>query len=506
MMKIRFENFKTVSKFAAGQKTRKGLQMESFSEFVIRNEGADTAMLLLSREKYRGLDMDLAVNTIEVRRKLRKKVPSWYDVPELAYPLKLSGEQCSSEATAIYKAGLVRRLFPDGKARVADLTGGLGVDAWAFSQVSEAVLYNEMNPDLAKAAERNFRLLGRDNITVTSYCVTAAAPCHSDRRAKPEACETVAASASCHFDRRAQPEVEKSAHIKEILQDFHPDLLFLDPARRDTAGRKVFLLEDCSPDILSLKKELFDRCRFILLKLSPMADITMLLDRLGPECREIHILASGGECKEVLVLMDREFSGDCSFTVCSGASSMTFTCNELAEAVPRFLSSHETLRPDAVLYEPGKALMKAGAFNILCEKFPLEKLARFTHYYIFTPENPHTALESSASEPERRPDPDSPTASFPAELSDNGKFFLIKEVLPLNNRNLKDIALRYPKGEVTARNIKMDTDTLRRKLRIASGATLHIFALSCALPAPSTSACQHKSTAENLLLVTEPLG
>ena len=321
--------------------------------------------------------------------------------------------------------------------------------------------------------------------------------------------------------------MEKSAHIKEILQDFHPDLLFLDPARRDSSGNKVFLLEDCSPDILSLKKELFGQCRFILLKLSPMADITMLLDRLGPECREIHILASGGECKEVLVLMDREFSGDCSFTVCSGASVLEFARSELSGAVPRFLSSPEKLRPGAVLYEPGKALMKAGAFNILCEKFPLEKLARFTHYYIFTPGNPHSALESAASEPEKRPDtaPDSPAASFPAKLSDNGKFFLIKEVLPLNNRTLKDVSRRYPKCEITARNIKTDTETLRRKLQITSGAPFHIFALGCLLPAASSvpapsslaalsspaqpshskAALRTPATA-SLLLITEPLG
>ena len=470
--------------------------MESFSEFVIKNEGADTAMLLLSKEKYRGMDMDLAVNTIEVRRKLRKKVPSWYDVPELAYPLKLSGEQCSSEATAIYKAGLVRRLFPDGKARVADLTGGLGVDAWAFSQVTEAVLYNEMNPGLASAAARNFRLLGMDNINTVSYrIVPASSP---DRRAQPEACETATASASCHFDRRAQPEVEKSAHIKEILQDFHPDLLFLDPARRDTAGRKVFLLEDCSPDILSLKKELFGKCRFILLKLSPMADITMLLDRLGPECREIHILASGGECKEILLLLDREHHGECSVTVAShrgnaaaepegrftfrGWSRMTFGMDELL-AGPEALYpvSPDELSPGALLYEPGKALMKAGAFNALCRRFPLKKLGRFTHYYVTDPER--AGMDGM---------PD--LASATDTLAGFGRFFTIRQVLPLNRQSIKDIGRNFPKAEVSARNIKMDTDTLRKKLGVSSGGDIHVFGLSCSLSDGNA----------NLLIVSEP--
>ncbi len=395
--------------------------MENFSDFITKNENTDTARLLLSYKGDEDFDIDLAVNTIEVRRKLRKKVPSWYAVPGLAYPVRLSGEQCSSEKTALYKAGIVSSLFPDRKPRTADLTGGLGVDTWAFSRVASAVLYNEMNSRLADAAEKNFRMLGAENITVMSRML------------------------------------DPGTSTQEILGDFRPDLVFLDPARRDGDGRKVFLLEDCSPDILKLKDGIFRLCRYILLKLSPMADISMLLERLGKECMEVHILAVSGECKEVVILMDRDFRGKCRIVVNSGASSVDFLHDELRDAVPDYICGTEDLCPGALLYEPGKALMKAGAFDILGRRFPLRKLARFTHYYIYT---------GSPSD-------------IPQELRDNGSFFSIIEAMPLNNRTVRETSRKYLRGEVTARNLKMDTDTLRRKLGISPGPDVHIFGLRC---------------------------
>lgn len=424
--------------------------MGKFSDFVIENENADTAMLMLRGKGRVDIDIELAVSTIEVRRKIRKKVPSWYGIPELAYPLRLSGEQCSSEATAIYKADIIRRLFPEGNANVADLTGGLGVDSWAFSKVAASVLYNEMNPTLASSAERNFRLLGKDNISVVSF------------RLVPE--------------RQCGGHQEKTAG--GILGSFRPDLIYLDPARRDAGGKKVFLLEDCSPDVLALKPDLFRQCRYVLLKLSPMADISMIYGRIGRQCREIHILASGGECKEIIVLLDRESEGECTVTAGTPLSVMQFGYEELRNAVPRSLSSADSIFPGAVLYEPGKALMKAGAFNVLCERFPLEKLSQFTHYYILASHMP----ESGASGDSASRHSGVSYEDLSETLSSNGKFFVIREVLPLNNRNIKDIGKRYPQCEVTARNIKMDTDTLRRKLGASSGGDIHIFALHCDLP------------------------
>ena len=452
--------------------------MESFSEFIEKHENDDTARLLLSGKIPDNIDAGLAADTIEVRRKLKKKVPSWYAHPELAFPLKLGAEQCSSEITARYKAAFVHMIF----RRIADLTGGLGVDSWAFSLAARQVLYNEMNPVLAAAAKANFKALGADNIQVRSCRISA------------KGSSTVLAEESLDEIREDVPELTPA----ELLHDFRPDLVYLDPARRGDDGSKVFLPEQCSPDIISLKDGLFEVCRFILIKLSPMADINLLLKRLGDSCIELHILAAGGECKEILLLMDREHHGECSVTVAShrgnaaaepecrftfrGWSRMTFGMDELL-AGPEALNpvSPDELSPGALLYEPGKALMKAGAFNALCRRFPLKKLGRFTHYYVTDPER--AGMNGM-------PDLDSATDT----LAGFGRFFTIRQVLPLNRQSIKDIGRNFPKAEVSARNIKMDTDTLRKKLGVSSGGDIHVFGLSCSLSDGNA----------NLLIVSEP--
>lgn len=447
--------------------------MESFSEFVTKHENDDIAGLLLSGKFPDNIDPGLAANTIEVRRKMKRKVPSWYRHPELVYPLKLSGEQCSSEATAMYKAALAERIFRADnrtcghdlgnccrKPRIADLTGGLGVDSWAFSSVADAVLYNEMNPDLAAAAEANFAALGCSGITVKSFMTVSSHGKTDGSRRDPETGTGHTAS------REMTPE--------NIIGDFRPDIIFMDPARRSADGSKVFLLEHCSPDVLTLQEELFSLGRYIMLKVSPMADTDMLLKRLGDTVRQLHIMAAGGECKEMLILMDREFHGECTVTAanfhgygavtgpgaCNGWAEMEFTLAGLRENDCCGTGSSDLLREGALLYEPGKALMKAGAFRILDRRFPLEKLGRFTHYYI---------LDAEAS------------GKFRDELEDFGKFFVICEVLPLDKRSIKETGKKYPEAEVTARNIKMDTDTLRKKLGVSSGDSVHIFGLRCDL-------------------------
>ena len=388
--------------------------MESFSEFIEKHENDDTARLLLSGKIPDNIDAGLAADTIEVRRKLKKKVPSWYAHPELAFPLKLGAEQCSSEITARYKAAFVHMIF----RRIADLTGGLGVDSWAFSLAARQVLYNEMNPVLAAAAKANFKALGADNIQVRSCRISA------------KGSSTVMAEESLDEIREDVPELTPA----ELLHGFRPDLVYLDPARRGDDGSKVFLPEQCSPDIISLKDGLFEVCRFILIKLSPMADISLLLKRLGDSCIELHILAAGGECKEILLLLDREHHGECSVTVASHRGN--------AAAEPE---------------------------------------GRFTHYYVTDPER--AGMDGM-------PDLDSATDT----LAGFGRFFTIRQVLPLNRQSIKDIGRNFPKAEVSARNIKMDTDTLRKKLGVSSGGDIHVFGLSCSLSDGNA----------NLLIVSEP--
>lgn len=474
--------------------------MDSFEKFIVENGNADTVWLVMACKEWpvpedaelAELDAkSLAVNTIEGRRRLRKKLPEWVACTGLVYPSSLCAEQCSSSDTARYKASIVQRIFNEyvgtvasmvgdpcrttGSAtenkmvtepakvtigtrktgRIADLTGGLGVDSWAFSEVAEEVLYNEMNPALAAAARHNFKALGVTNIFIKNSEAT-------------------------------------SDSLKDIFGDFRPDVIFLDPARRDSAGKKVFLLEDCSPDVLKILPELFGISRFVLLKLSPMADITMAVERLdrtyeeylekasgkgwnGQWVREVHVVASGGECKELLILLDGEWNEGYSLTCREDGKTLTFKPEEITKAKAGY--------PDStfarIIFEPGKSLTKAGVSNAICERFGLVKLARFTHLYTIS-----EPLSDSESEQRTAP------------LKDFGKVFYVKEILPLNKSSMKDVGKRYPHSEVSAKNIPMSSDELRTRLKVKSGDDAHIFGVRIETP----------YNEDNYLIVTEPSG
>lgn len=474
--------------------------MDSFEKFIVENGNADTVRLVMACKEWpvpedaelAELDAkSLAVNTIEGRRRLRKKLPEWVACTGLVYPSSLCAEQCSSSDTARYKASIVQRIFNEyvgtvasmvgdpcrttGSAsenkmvtsagsvtigtrktgRIADLTGGLGVDSWAFSEVAKEVLYNEMNPALAAAARHNFKALGVTNIFIKNSEAT-------------------------------------SDSLKDIFGDFRPDVIFLDPARRDSAGKKVFLLEDCSPDVLKILPELFGISRFVLLKLSPMADITMAVERLdrtyeeylekasgkgwnGQWVREVHVVASGGECKELLILLDGEWNEGYSLTCREDGKTLTFKPEEITKAKAGY--------PDStfarIIFEPGKSLTKAGVSNAICERFGLVKLARFTHLYTIS-----EPLSDSESEQRTAP------------LKDFGKVFYVKEILPLNKSSMKDVGKRYPHSEVSAKNIPMSSDELRTRLKVKSGDDAHIFGVRIETP----------YNEDNYLIVTEPSG
>ena len=416
----------------------------SFADFILQHEGDDPVRLLLARDKYPEVDIDLAVTTLEVRRKLRTKVPEWYAVPSLIYPFRLSGEQCSSSETARYKAKVCgSSLVPEPslcdpshkwappsyaaegghrfgdqtapaneRLRIADLTGGMGVDAWAFAQVAEEVLYNEMQVELVRATELNFRELGVGNVRFRNC--------------------------------RVEP-----GKVAEVLDGFRPDVIFLDPARRAGDGRKVFLIEECQPDVLGLLPELFEASRYVLLKLSPMADITMACKRLGAHVKEVHVVAAGGECKELLFLLDRDWKGIPATFIVEGGAVMEIPGQAGNDGPSLVISIGAKRSGEIFLFEPGKALLKAGAFSLPCERFGLTKLGQHTHLYV--------------------------GEAVPEALRPFGKVFEILEVLPLNNRTMKEAGKRWPQAEVTARNVPMTSDLLRKKLGCASGGDIHLF-------------------------------
>ena len=359
--------------------------------------------------------------------RMKKKVPEWSAFEGLSFPSGLSMEQCSSSVTALYKSRLCLRIAPH--PTVADLTGGLGVDSWAFSQIAGKVLYNEMNTQLFEAVKSNFGTMGISNVIFSN-------------------CEIVSGS------------------IQAFLgNDFKPDIIYLDPARRSSTGKKVFLIEDCRPDVLTLKEELLEAAPTLLIKLSPMADITMALKRLGPEVRELHCVGADGECKELLVVLQKGWSGAARII----AGGFSFLPEEESAAAVSYCPDSKTLGAMPLLFEPSSTLLKTGAFKLLCERFPLFKLGRHTQLY-------------------------AANIIIPA-LEGLGKWFRIEDCLPFDKRTVAELGKRLERCEVTARNLPMSSEELKRKMGTASGGSTHIFAFSADFTEEKSS---------RLILLTSP--
>lgn len=415
--------------------------MTALEQFILEHENDDIPSLLLSKSKFAGVDVEQACLAIQCRRRMKEKVPVYYAVAGLRYVSTLSAEQCSSQKTAQFKAQVAAEIL-DGSGgqaglgadpglagkrpqawNIADLTGGMGVDAMVFSQVAAEVLYNEMNPVLAEATAHNFALLGINNVRFSQWEVkTAEKSGISDAGGSDESEDTSKASAES---------------IWAALDAFRPDLIFLDPARRSDSGAKVFRLEDCSPNLLELKDDLLARCPRLLVKLSPMADISAIAQALGSNVKQVYLVASDGECKEMLVHLDREHNGAYDIVVHEEGGTFAFTPEEERQAVARKADSLDEWQDCPALFDPGKALLKAGCFKLLSQRFGLTKLATSTHLY------------------------GGPIESLPAGL---GRCWLIDRVLPFSSHTLKALGCEYPPMDVTARNIPLTSQQLAQRI------------------------------------------
>ena len=381
------------------------------NDFILAHEADSPAELMLHRERWPDIDMTEAVKCIQGRVKARSKLPLWYAEPGLVYPQSLSLEQCSSQATALYK-----QRFVNSGDRVADLTGGLGVDSWSISQAAVSVDYFERSEELCDCARHNFSVLGRDNIKVRREETT--------------------------------PEM-----LGGIPSDTY-SLIYLDPARRGKDGGRVYSLRDCEPDITVLRHELLRIAPRILLKASPMADIRVLLSEL-PEAAEVRIVSHNNECKEVLILMQRGHSASpedipiAAVEILDDSASQTaefhFSLRKEMEVAADLASPSEIT---GFLYEPSPALLKSGAFKLPTVRFGLRKISASTHYYVG----------------------DTVIDGFP------GKIRRIIEVLPFHKAAIRDFRKKYPSCSVTARNFPMTSEELRRRLGTSESDTLRVLA------------------------------
>lgn len=327
------------------------------------------ADLALQRSKYKHLtdeEWRWFLQQVEGRERTAEKLPTFATIEDWWYPVRLSCEQCSSELTARYKAHIIESSnSPNHK--FLDLTGGYGVDTFFLSELFEETDYVEQNAELCRIAEHNFAL---------------------GRKSKVERQKLSIAVHNCTAE-------EFLASVNEENEGDY-DLIFLDPARRDSHGGKVFRLGDCTPNVVELMPDLVSHLApegRIMLKLSPMIDLTQAIKELqtphGLPSREeikwdIHVVAVKNEVKEVLLLSHQK----------SDVRNQTITAIDLDKKEQAFVFTREeeqmcpsgigqwTLDRGHFLYEPNAAILKGGAYKLVSERFGLQKLDVNTHLYV----------------------------------------------------------------------------------------------------------------------------
>ena len=371
--------------------------------FIEENIRADVRSLALQAKKYPKVDMAMAVVQIAGRQIAEAKVPSWSCVEGLLYPKHLSMEQCSSEVTALYKASLV-----EGKT-FADLTGGFGIDCSFLSRRFKKADYVERQAELCELAKHNFPLLGL-NIEV-----------HNEDGV-------------------------------EYLKRMDPvDCLFLDPARRDGHGGKTVAISDCEPDVSMLEDLLVEKAKTVMVKLSPMLDLSLALKTLK-NVREVHVVSVNNECKELLLILQKqsissEVSIHCEHIVNDLHQHFVFTQEQ-----ERISDCPLTSQVEAYLYEPNASILKAGAYRSLTQSYEVKKLHPSSHLYTSS----HFIED------------------FP------GRRFQVEAVSGFGKKELKTFLQGMEKANLTIRNFPSSVADLRKRLKLKEGGEDYIFATTLA--------------------------
>lgn len=394
-------------------------------QFILMHEREDVRKTAL---RFVRDDMPLLLAQIAGRQMAEKKIPLWYAERDIIYPPHLSLEQSSSELTARYKSSLVsgnsdKKLnfasvepidpYPVEwkNNHFADLTGGMGVDFSFISPHFRNAAYVEQDQELCRIAEHNFGVLGLTNVSL--HCSDA----------------------------------------ESFLKGISPlDFIYLDPSRRDESGRKLFRIEDCTPDLSEIKTLLFERSDNAMVKYSPMLDISLAVKTLS--CvREVHIVSVENECKELLFLLSKkdetvETATEPLFVAVNlkkagGKECFSFTMEQEQKATIPFANE-----PGHYLYEPNASILKAGAFKSVAALYNLQKLHINSHLY--------TSNKF--------------VKDFPGRIFEMETFFIP------NKKNTKSFSQETKKANITVRNFPMTVAEIRRKTGLQDGGDTYLFA------------------------------
>ena len=372
------------------------LLKNEYQAYINENINSDILKLALNPGIKTSFDFKELLEQIEAKKKCKIKLPTWFNTPNIYYPNKLNIEQTSSEITARYKSNLV-----NGKSLI-DLTGGFGVDTYYFSKVINGVTHCELDFNLSKIVAHNYKQLNVSNVI-------------------------------CR-------DIDGLDFLN--TSDKNYDWIYIDPSRRNEKKGKVFYLNDCLPNVPKHLDLLLSRSYNILIKTSPLLDISIGLEELS-HIKEIHVIAVNNDVKELLWVLEKDNLRELKIKTINITKSGNEVFN-LKLKEEKILSNISLSLPLNYLYEPNSAILKSGAFNLITKKLNLNKLHKHSHLY--------TSEE---------------LIEFP------GRSFTIKQVLPYNKKSLN--TLKNVKANITTRNFLDSVDKLRMKFKIKPGGDLFLF-------------------------------
>lgn len=411
-------------------------------EFVAMHRNEDVRELALKAKRVEGLDLPLALDQIAGWQIARKKLPQWASCEGIVYPPHISMEQCSSQFTAQYKSEVAQTLLASAatvRARVSDsaesdmqtaknvfqlsdspesdtlvarramvdLTGGFGVDFSYLARGFSQATYVERQRHLCDLAEHNMAALGLDQARIV--CGDGV----------------------------------------EYLRQMGPvDFIYLDPARRDEHGSRTYAIEDCTPNVFELRDLLLSKSQYTLVKLSPMLDWRKAVADFDGTVREVHIVATGNECKELLLVLGQQVHEEPS-------APRVFCVNDNQRIDYDSAAYTQGLRiggkplPEVknYLYEPNASIMKAGCFDLVEERFGVTQVGPSSHLFV------------SAT----------PVADFP------GRGFAIEAIGGMNKKDIKRLLNGTKQANIAVRNFPLTAPQLRKKLKLADGGPVYLF-------------------------------
>lgn len=363
-----------------------------------------------------GVDIRYALEQIAGWQTARQKLPTWAATTGIVFPPHLSLEQCSSEPTAEYKRSVAERLLAD-RCELVDITGGFGVDFSYVAKAFRTATYVERQPRLCDIVRHNLPLLQL-----------------------PEA-RVICADGTAYLDTIS-----------------HVSMLYADPARRDDSGGKTFAISDCTPDVAALSDKLVEKADIVMIKLSPMLDWHKAVADMR-HVAEVHIVSVKNECKELLLVLDGRASHTAGsqpelicadYTAREGGGYHFVTDKFLVSETPSAGQSAAYGNPAAgmYLYEPNAPLMKSGMFGEAASRYGMEQISPNSHLFLSADRNQHF----------------------------HGRGFRIKAVTTMGKKELRRALCGISRANVAVRNFPMSAAQLSRRLKLADGGDVYIFA------------------------------